>query len=104
MGASMVHWFLAYHLGVKLDMKIEGVAIASMVHFICRFLLMHFFLRNNKEAQQCFIPLRDEDSYKGLKEIVTVGYNAFMVKVMGWWAFDVFTQLASLLTETDVAA
>ena len=46
----------------------------------------------------------DEDSFKGMGEIVSVGYNSFMVKVMGWWAFDVFTQLASLLTETDVAA
>jgi len=26
-----------------------------------------------------------------------------MLKVMGWWAFDVFTQLASLTTETDLA-
>ena len=26
-----------------------------------------------------------------------------MLKVMGWWAFDVFTQLASLLGERDAA-
>jgi Na+-driven multidrug efflux pump len=46
----------------------------------------------------------DEDSFKGLNEIITVGYNSFLVKVMGWWAFDVFTQFAALLTETDTAA
>ena len=36
--------------------------------------------------------------------MIVVGGNSFLVKVMGWWAFDVFTQLAALLTETDVAA
>ena len=46
----------------------------------------------------------DEDSFKDLSVIVQVGYNSFLVKVMGWWAFDVFTQMASLLTETDTAA
>jgi hypothetical protein len=46
----------------------------------------------------------DEDSFKGLSEIAIIGYNSFLVKVMGWWAFDVFTQMASLLTDTDIAA
>lgn len=32
-----------------------------------------------------------EDSWKGFNDIITVGWNSFLVKVMGWWAFDVFT-------------
>ena len=103
-GASIIHWVLAYYLGVHLDMKMTGVAIASMVHFIFRFIFMYYLVTNNKDAQKCLISLRHEDSWKGLKEIIIVGWNSFLVKVMGWWAFDVFTQLASLLTETDVAA
>lgn len=81
-----------------------GVAIASLVHFCFRYIIMFSLVSTNKDAQKCMIPLKHEDSWKGLREIVVVGWNSFLVKVMGWWAFDVFTQLASLLTETDVAA
>ena len=36
-------------------------------------------------------------------ETLALGGNSILLKVMGWWAFDVFTQLASFLTETDLA-
>ena len=85
-------------------MKMTGVAIASMIHFVFRFIFMFTLVRCDKSAQKCFIPLNDEDSFKGLREMLIVGWNSFLVKVMGWWAFDVFTQMAAMLTETDVAA
>jgi Na+-driven multidrug efflux pump len=85
-------------------MKMTGVAIASMIHFCFRYIIMYSLVSSNKDAQKCMIPLKHEDSWKGHKEIIVVGWNSFLVKVMGWWAFDVFTQMASMLTETDVAA
>lgn len=103
-GASIIHWVLAWFLGVKLDMKMTGVAIASSIHFVFRFIIIYAFLRSDKQAQKCFIPLSHPDSFKGKREIMIQGYNSFVVKVMGWWAFDVFTQLAAMLTETDTAA
>lgn len=75
-----------------------------MVHFCFRFIFMFILVRTDKRAQKCFIPLNHEDSFKGLREIAVVGRDSFLVKVMGWWAFDVFTQMAAMLTETDVAA
>ena len=39
-----------------------------------------------------------------MKEIFKLGFYSVMLKVMGWWAFDVFTLLASQLDTTDVAA
>ena len=37
-------------------------------------------------------------------EIYKVGFQSIMLKVMGWWAFDVFTLLASQLDQKSIAA
>ena len=38
-----------------------------------------------------------EDSWKGLGNMFRLGCASMLLKVMGWWAFDVFTQLAAFL-------
>jgi Na+-driven multidrug efflux pump len=42
-----------------------------------------------------------ENSFKDLGYIVVLGWQSFRLKVMGWWAFDVFTQLAAQPPSTD---
>jgi hypothetical protein len=32
-----------------------------------------------------------EDSWKGLGDIAKQGWESLLLKVAGWWAFDVFT-------------
>jgi len=49
LGASVIHWFLAQHLAVTLDMKMMGVAISSCVHFVCRFLIGYACVRCDRE-------------------------------------------------------
>ena len=103
-GASFIHFALAYYLGVYLDMKIHGLAIATSVHFFARFFITYFLIMNDEDAKKCLIPINHEDSFKGLKEMVHVGIDSFLNRVFGWWSFDVYTQLAAMLTDTDVAA
>ena len=33
-----------------------------------------------------------------------IGFNSFLIKVMGWWAFDVFTTLASEIGQNKYTA
>ena len=33
-----------------------------------------------------------------------LGWETFLVYVMGWWAFDIFTQIAAFSGETNTAA
>jgi Na+-driven multidrug efflux pump len=72
-------------------MKMVGVAIASCVQFICRFLIMFVCAKTDKELSKSFIPLFHEDSFKDLGYVLEIGWQSFLLKVMGWWAFDVFT-------------
>lgn len=48
--------------------------------------------------------LFDKASWADLGPLAKIGWNTFLVQVMGWWAFDVFTQLAAFTGETNTAA
>jgi Na+-driven multidrug efflux pump len=85
-------------------MKIHGVAIASHIHFIARFVITYGLIINDEDAQKCMIPLNHPDSFKGLPEMIQVGYFSFINRVFAWWSFDVYTQLAAMLSDTDIAA
>ena len=102
-GSSIIHWILAYYLAVDLDMKMLGVAIASSVQFFMRFLISFVFCFANPKLRRSMISLTNAESWKNLGDMFTIGFNSFLLRVMGWWAFDVFTQMAAALTETDVA-
>ena len=102
-GASICHWIIAYYLAVKLDMKMTGCAIASSIQFIMRFVIVYICVLWDADLYQCLIPLSHPDSWKDFKYTLKIGWDSFLLRVMGWWAFDVFTQLASMLTETDTA-
>lgn len=68
-----------------------GAAIASSIHFVCRFLIAYFFISRDEKLKKCFISFNHPDSWKDLGHITKVGWNSFLLKVMGWWAFDIFT-------------
>lgn len=89
--ASVFHWVVAWYLGVVLDMKIKGVAIASALQFCVRFILPFTMARCDKDIRKCLIPIFHEDSTKSLDRMFKEGWSSLLVKVMGWWAFEIFT-------------
>jgi Na+-driven multidrug efflux pump len=90
-GASLVHWLLCYLFCFVLDWKMFGVALASSIHFCFRAVILIGTCLLDKDLAKCEISLFHEDSKQGLREMATVGWNTMLIKVMGWWAFDVFT-------------
>ena len=69
-GASVIHWIVAYVLAVCFDMKMVGVAIASCVQFIFRFLIIFICAKLDKDLNKSFIPIFHEDSFKDLGYVV----------------------------------
>mmetsp|Transcript_2011 Transcript_2011/g.3558 ORF Transcript_2011/g.3558 Transcript_2011/m.3558 type:complete len:323 (-) Transcript_2011:489-1457(-) len=103
-GASIIHFFLAYKLAITYDMKMRGLGIASFVQFFFRFLFAHLFTVNCKDLQRSLIPLFKADSVKDLGVVVQEGYNSFLLRVMSWWTFDMFTWFAAFLHSVDQTA
>ena len=81
-----------------------GVALSSSIQFFIRFLILLVCCLYDEELQECEISIMHEDSWIDLDKMFTVGWQNFMVKVMGVWAFDVFTQIAAFTGPTDTAA
>ena len=85
-------------------MKFLGVALSTCLHLSLRLVFNYIFYNLDPELKRTNVPISDPDCWKGLKDMAKLGWNTFILKVMGWWAFDVFTQLAAMLLVTDVAA
>ena len=94
-GASIFHWFVAYYLAVSCDMRMTGIAIASSLQFVVRALISIVCVYLDKDLEKCLLPILHEDSWKGLGDMAKLGFSSILLKVMGWWALEIFTQLAS---------
>ena len=102
--SSAFHFCMSSFLCRYHDYKMHGIAIATFLHFVCRCLVPFVLIKRNKFFDESIIPFSDKDSWTGFGHIIRLGFVSIMLKVMGWWAFDVFTLLASQLSPTDIAA
>lgn len=68
-----------------------GIAIASCAHFFARLIFSYIIVHLDTDLSKCLIPYSHEDSWKDLREMINIGYQSLLLKVMGCWAFDVFT-------------
>jgi Na+-driven multidrug efflux pump len=101
--ASIFHWIVAYLLVDKFEYRMTGVAVASSLQFVVRFLVSAIGVRYDKELQKAVIPFSDKASWVDLKDMMKLGLSAILFRVMGWWAFDVSTTMAACLPMADLA-
>ena len=82
----------------------KGVAIATCLQFIVRFLVIYLCAHSDEDLGRCFIPIKHEDSWKDLRGTINQGFESFLLRVMAWWAFDIYTQMSSLYLGTTAVA
>lgn len=87
-------------------MKMLGISIATCIHFFTRYVVTYIVMITDKDLNRYFVPFSDPESYSkaGLSEMNTQGWSVFAMRVGGWWANDVFTLMATTLSDGDVAA
>jgi Na+-driven multidrug efflux pump len=95
--ASIVHLTIVWNIFDKFDNKMTPIAISSMIQFFCRATFSILFTVMDSDMRKAFIPYSDPESRKDLREMYAHGGNTILLRVMSWWAFDVFTQLCSSL-------
>jgi len=102
--SAIIHFLVVKILTSVYDLKFLGIAIASSVHFIVRGAVGIILVRFGKKFKKSIISIFSADSFKDMGETFKLGFQSIMLKVMGWWAFDVFTLLASQLDQKSIAA
>ena len=80
-------------------MKLLGVSISSSIQFVIRALVNVIACHCDPLLKQSHVPMSELRVWtkEGFVEMNSLGWSSFMVKVMGWWAFDVFTLLSGTL-------
>jgi len=103
-GASILHFFIAYYFAITLEWKMWGLGVASCIQFFNRFVLGFLYTKLQPELSKGLIPITSEDTFKGWGEVAIAGYHSFLLRVMSWWTFDLFTWFSSFLDRYAIAA
>ncbi len=102
--SSFIHFFVSYFLAVYLDLGMLGISLASCFHFFCRFFTLLLCLKVSGRFERCLVSITDADNFKNLKGQFMLSLSAASLGVWSWWAFDIFTLIASYMSIEDLAA
>lgn len=94
---SLFHWTFAICMFDKFENKMTPIAIASGLQFFVRSVVSFTCANCDPDVSKAIISFRDPASWKDLGEMAKYGINTVMLRVMSWWAFDVYTQLTNAL-------
>jgi hypothetical protein len=95
--SSVAHWILAYYLAVKLDWKMDGISIATFIHFVIRFLISMGFANWQPDLKKGLVPFLDKSTIEDLEFVARQGLYSIMLRVMSWWTFDIYMCFSMLL-------
>lgn len=94
---TLVHFIVVNCIFDSFTNKMIPIGIASGLQFFARAFSSYIQTMLDEKCKSAFIPYSDPASWEDLGEIYRHGFNTLLLRTMGWWAFDVFTQLAATL-------
>ena len=106
LGASIVHILLVLLMVNYLQWGFTGICIASCCQFISRWAIANFQVNfywpelREKHGTKIF----SKESTENLGRQISIGVWGMFMGVWGWWAFDIFTLMASYLSLTSISA
>ena len=63
-GASLIHFAVAYYLASYRQWDMLGIAIATNIHFICRFMITYGYVRFSGKFDEGYVGLTDPESFR----------------------------------------
>lgn len=96
---------MVYLFYYKMELGFEGICLATACMFMTRF-FMNCGLVLFTGIFETFddVKLFSKQSTTGYDEQLKLGLNSLAMGVWGWWAFDIFTLIASYMSATIIAA
>eukprot|EP00347_Sterkiella_histriomuscorum_P010943 403374339 len=102
--ASVIHFFIAYFLAIYLKWEMTGIAIASCIHFVIRFLIYIVCISLSQKVRQSIVPIWDKEGRSNLYPQFILSLQCASLGIWSWWAFDIFTLIASYMSIDDLSA
>ena len=101
---TLAHLALAYYLCVYNKYEMHGVAIASSVHFAVRFLVFIVLIYFSPKLRAGLQSIWSEESRSKLMDQFKLSLQCASLGIWSWWAFDIFTLIASYMSIDDLSA
>ena len=103
--ATLIHVALIFMLVGWLDMGWSGICIATSAQFFSRFVISQIYLCCIEPYQKTnYVSFFSASTTSSLRPQFDRGFMSMLMGVWGWWAFDIFTLLASYLSIAAISA
>lgn len=104
--ASLIHIPVSYLLAVKYKLGFMGICIATFIHFNLRRVLNKAMLVSDPEISKANVSFFEAESHnwQAIKKLVRLSPSEFLSQVLGWWVFDLLTQMSALCGERALAS
>ena len=89
---------------VTLGMGMLGIGISSCIHFFLRFLVFVVLIKRTERLNSALVPIWDHRCRTDLWPQFVLSLQCASLGIWSWWAFDIFTLIASYMTIDDLAA
>lgn len=100
-----VHFVLTMILYEFADIGFVAVPIATALHFMTRFSVNFYFGQFSSQFKKFDdVKMFSPQTYTGVKSQLYMCLNSLAMGVWGWWAFDIFTLIASYMDTAVIAA
>ena len=103
---ALTHGIFVAVLVYGLDMGFTGICWATGMVFVGRSLAMQIFLKvmENKFTFYEDVHLFSRETIANLCPLIKLSVMSMFMGIWGWWAFEIFTFMATYLGETEAAA
>ena len=104
--STCVHVLLILLFVTWLDLGFFGVCLATSLSFASRFVMSFIYLNCwvKEFIETRYVPLFSRESISNLRPQFSRGAYSLMMGVWNWWAFDIFTLIASYLAADILSA
>ena len=103
---AVMHGIFVGILVFWLEWGFTGICWSTAMVFVGRTLGTQIFLRVKADSftQYEDVRLFSKETISNLGPLIKLSVNAMFMGIWGWWAFEIFTFMATYLGETQAAA
>lgn len=103
--SSLLHILLVLIFIKWLDLGYTGVCIATLLMFIARFGITLLHTERAIALKNIYgVSLFSKESTQGVTDQLSLGFYGLLMGVWSWWAFDLYTLVASYTSVGELSA
>lgn len=103
---ALIHGLLVYILVFVCDWGFTGICWATAMVFVTKSVTTQIFLRVKADSFTYYedVKLFSRETVSNLYPLLILCLQSMFMGIWGWWAFEIFTFMATYLGETEAAA